>query len=850
MTVLRAVSVALLGAISASGAAAQSSSARDTIEAPGLHYRASGLHQLLLGREYRPLWTTPISVPLLDLGSFAGGLRPVSKGGGQQTKSLLLVGRDGREFFFRSVDKDPSATLPLELRGTVAGRVVRDQTSSAFPTAPLVVDRLLQAAGILHGRPRLYVLPHDQRLGQFESEFAGLLGFLEDRIGGTDTAAAHWGGASEIVTSDTLFARTGRGADDRVDARALLRARLFDILIGDWDRHSDQWVWARFGDSVPRTWVPIPRDRDQAFVKYDGILLSLARTSAPQLTNFGKDYPYIPGATWNGRDLDRRFLVGLEWPDWQKVTAALQASLSDAAIADAVQALPAEHRAIAGEPLAAALRERRDHLPEAAERYYRLLAGQVDVHATGRNETAQLIRRREGQVELTLSQREGRNSREPYFRRTFDPDATQEVRVYLGDGDDRVHVSGPGGGGPTLRILGEAGRDELIDSSRSGREKFYDDTGAPGRSLGFSSKVDRRPYTAPRKNEEELPPRDWGKRWIPTTWASYGPDIGLFIGGGRTLTVYGFRKDPYASRHRFRAGIATGPKTYRVDYRGDFRRENSRTHGEILVRASGVDVISFHGFGNDIPAPGDNSFYRVTQDAFGLHPSAAFSLGSKSDLAVGPLLKYASTDDRPDRFLATLGDLYGGGNFGEIGGALTLRHDSRDRPHAATRGVFLELGGSIYPAVWDVDSLFGEVHGEARTYLSANAPLEPTLALRVGGKKLWGQYPFFEAASIGGVSTVRLGRVNRYAGDASAYGSAELRLALTRFELVLPTQLGVFGLADVGRVFFAGESSDTWHSAFGGGLSLSYLERAYTFSVALAAGDERTAVYVQAGFGF
>jgi outer membrane protein assembly factor BamA len=314
--------------------------------------------------------------------------------------------------------------------------------------------------------------------------------------------------------------------------------------------------------------------------------------------------------------------------------------------------------------------------------------------------------------------------------------------------------------------------------------------------------------------------------------------------------VYGFRKDPYASRHRFRAGIATGPKTYRVDYRGDFRRENSRTHGEILVRASGVDVISFHGFGNDIPAPGDNSFYRVTQDAFGLHPSAAFSLGSKSDLAVGPLLKYASTDDRPDRFLATLGDLYGGGNFGEIGGALTLRHDSRDRPHAATRGVFLELGGSIYPAVWDVDSLFGEVHGEARTYLSANAPLEPTLALRVGGKKLWGQYPFFEAASIGGVSTVRLGRVNRYAGDASAYGSAELRLALTRFELVLPTQLGVFGLADVGRVFFAGESSDTWHSAFGGGLSLSYLERAYTFSVALAAGDERTAVYVQAGFGF
>jgi outer membrane protein assembly factor BamA len=263
-----------------------------------------------------------------------------------------------------------------------------------------------------------------------------------------------------------------------------------------------------------------------------------------------------------------------------------------------------------------------------------------------------------------------------------------------------------------------------------------------------------------------------------------------------------------------------------------------------------VDVISFHGFGNDIAAPADNSFYRVTQDAFGVHPSLVFGLGRRSEIQLGPLLKYASTDNRPERFLASLGELYGTGNFGEVGGELSLRHDSRDRPTAATRGVLLELGGTVFPAVWDVDSVFGEIHGEARTYFSLRGPLEPTLALRAGGKKLWGRYPFFEAAFIGGASTVRVGRVNRYAGDASAYGSAELRLALARFELILPTQLGVFGLADAGRVFLEGESSDTWHTAFGGGLSLSYLQRAYTFSVALAAGDERTAVYVQAGFGF
>jgi hypothetical protein len=287
-----------------------------------------------------------------------------------------------------------------------------------------------------------------------------------------------------------------------------------------------------------------------------------------------------------------------------------------------------------------------------------------------------------------------------------------------------------------------------------------------------------------------------------------------------------------------------------VDYRGEFQRENSPSHVEALLRASGVDVISFHGFGNEIGAPGENEFYRITQDAFGLHPSFVFALDGRTRFRIGPAVKYVSTDRRPDRFLATLGDIYGSGNFGEIGGGLSFLHDSRDRPEAATRGVVFEIGGTVYPPIWDVDSTFGEVHAEAATYLSARIPLQPTLALRVGGKKLWGRYPFFESATIGGASNVRLGRVNRYAGDAAAYGSAELRLSLTELTLVLPAHLGVFGLADVGRVFLEGESSDKWHSAAGGGIWISYLNRAYTFSLAIASGEERTGLYAQAGFGF
>jgi hypothetical protein len=97
VSILRSVGTSLVAAMVAAALSAQTPRASDdTVLAPGPHYRAGGLHRFLLGPEYRPLWTTPISVPLLDLDTLAGGLRAVSKGGGLQTKSLLLVARRSR----------------------------------------------------------------------------------------------------------------------------------------------------------------------------------------------------------------------------------------------------------------------------------------------------------------------------------------------------------------------------------------------------------------------------------------------------------------------------------------------------------------------------------------------------------------------------------------------------------------------------------------------------------------------------------------------------------------------------------------------------------------------------------
>ena len=130
--------------------------------------------------------------------------------------------------------------------------------------------------------------------------------------------------------------------------------------------------------------------------------------------------------------------------------------------------------------------------------------------------------------------------------------------------------------------------------------------------------------------------------------------------------------------------------------------------------------------------------------------------------------------------------------------------------------------------------------------LYAKGP-RPTLAFRVGGARVWGDYPFMNAAFIGGGATVRSLRYNRYAGDASVYGGAELRLRLARTSALLASDLGVMGLVDVGRVFLEGESSDTWYPGYGGGIWLAFLNGRTRATVSVAGGQGSARFYFNFG---
>src|SRR6266702_3352374 len=260
---------------------------RQVVIAPA--YKKGGIERCLWGADYRALWTAPITVEVLDLKTFAGGLKPLFRVGGQETKGLAMKGADGRDYTFRGIDKDPTQILPEELRDTWARSIVQDQIAAQHPAAPFIADELMAAAGILRTAQRLMVMPDDPALGEFRKDFAGLVGQVYEYAAGKSDRNPGFEGATEILKHDEFYKRIESDPTNRADARALLKARLLDIMIGDFDRHRDQWRWAKLPGK--EQWQPIPDDRDQAFCRYEGLVLALARPRVPILQNYSDHYP-------------------------------------------------------------------------------------------------------------------------------------------------------------------------------------------------------------------------------------------------------------------------------------------------------------------------------------------------------------------------------------------------------------------------------------------------------------------------------------------------------------------------------------------------------------------------------
>ncbi|SFH37115.1 hypothetical protein [Pontibacter chinhatensis] len=445
----------------------------------GRHYDRSGFHRFFWGDHHRPLWTTPVKLPVFKLEAVNGGLQVVKKGGGYQTTSFQLQDRQGRLYAFRSLDKDPKEVVSPFWQGTFVTNVLRDQTSAANPFGALVVPPLASAVGVYHPNPKLYyVAATDTSFGEFSQLVQGKVFMLEEKYDSpTDITPVFSSAVVNFEDSEDALRKRFLSNSYHFNQEAIARARLLDLLIGDWDRHKGQWDWAVTAQGADTTYFPVPKDRDQVFLKMnDGVIpfIATSKLLGRKFHTFDHDFSDVKAYMLNAAFIDERLLHELSREDWRRVAQEMQQQLTEAVIDKAVNELPQPIYTLVGPEMARNLKSRRDLLPKAAAQMYAILAKKVTIPGSDAPEQFAVRRLGDGDVEVIVTRpATGAALARQLYKRIFKRGETEEIILHGLAGDDEFILSGQADESIFVTIYGGLGEDEITDnSSVSGWKKY------------------------------------------------------------------------------------------------------------------------------------------------------------------------------------------------------------------------------------------------------------------------------------------------------------------------------------------------------------------------------------------
>src|SRR5436190_290574 len=730
----------------------------------GTQYAASGWKRMWWGDHYRKEWVTPVSFPVLHISTAYGGLKPLKAGGGHETKTLRLISSDGKEYVLRTVDKSADVLVPDYLKGTAVNDLVNDQVSTANPYSPLAIPRLADALHLMHANPQIYFVAEDPSFGEFGSVFANRLCMLEERPSGKGWEHSDaFGNADDIVNTDDLLEKVFASSKNKVDQQAFLKVRLFDMVINDWDRHEDQWVWALREGDKENVYVPIGRDRDEAFTKSDGIALwVLCRPwGLRPLKNFTPTVKDVKGINFSGRNLDRQFLNEVPKEQWTSTINAIQTGLSDQALENGVKAMPPEANQFSGETIVKRLKQRRDNLSHFGMKYYSALAKRVTINGSAKDESFIIDVTGKNEVSITGLRR---SSQDTFYHRLFHKTETKQINIYGLAGEDQFIVRGNERNPFTIRVIGGDGKNEYKaeEGKISGKKvKVYD-------SL-LTDKIAKQTFKEKRwdtlyhyrRNSVKY---DW---YIPLIIPGYNADDGFSIGLGILYRKQTWGKRPYGWTQQFVVNYATATQAVGFEYAGLFKQAFGKLDFDLNAFFKGPRyTFRFYGLGNETDLNNHNrSFFTVKANDFYVSPGISRTW-DKTYFRLGLQYEAVEVLEDPTKFINTTpppnidSSIFSVQHFIGVNGKWNF-FTAKDLRYP-TSGLHLTAGFSYLNNVdQSTDQL--KLHGSVGFYYTFFNRL--TFAHRTGGEANFGKYYFYHAATIGMEQTLRGFWKSRFTGE-------------------------------------------------------------------------------------
>ncbi len=788
-----------------------------TIAASNDFKKVSGLKKIFMGENYRPEWAVPVNMKVFNLKK--GGFTITSLGGGNQTKSLHLEDRRGKKWVLRSLNKNPQA-IPENFKGTIAEELAAEMNSSSHPYAALAIPGMAKALGVTTAKPELFFIPDDPALGLYRPLFANNVCILEERDATADS--------SDTRTTAKLFSKMLEDNDHQPIQPLVLKARLLDIMIGDFDRHLDQWRWGTIDTGRGRMYYPIPRDRDQAFFYSDGLLMKIASGGLlPFLKGFRNTIPKVNWLGYTARDFDRIFMTNIDAATWKNSITEVQQQLSDSVIRNSVKNMPPEAFAINGEKIISKAISRRNLLTTEAMKYYRFLSQKVNVIGSNEKEYFKVSSNADGLQVIVYSKRKGFDTSFVMYNRIFKIGETKEIRLYGLNDDDVFEVDSTVSTRIKLRIIGGKGNDTYTIKGKA--ETLLYDLKSEGNKITEGSHAKNRFAALQPVNERNLFGFKYNATHLPQFNLGYNKDDGLLVGAGIARRTYGFRNLPYASDQKLSALYSVDRKAVQLKYAAEFNHITRNIDLVVKAGYSSAALTNYFGLGNNtlIRKDVNETYYQSRHKILQAEIMLRKRISDIFHIKYGPY--FMQYQNRYADNINTIFGKQGASGFDSArlfsrksyaGFKSSFTIDNRNHEFYPTRGMYWNNELTATKGLLKTSNNFVSYKTDMAIYASWTEKAGLVTILKFGGGKIFSKnYEFFQAMTIGSGNDLAGFRKNRFAGRSSLYTGIEFRLKL--FDVnsyILPGTVGITGFYDAGRVWQRGEHSSQWHTAFGGGV--------------------------------
>ncbi len=315
-----------------------------------------------------------------------------------------------------------------------------------------------------------------------------------------------------------------------------------------------------------------------------------------------------------------------------------------------------------------------------------------------------------------------------------------------------------------------------------GKTYFYDSGKNTSVAEGPGTWYDDFNWPEPKDDLEKYEPRqlDRGHNWLPVPIIGLNTDYGLIIGGGVQLNKYNFREVPQEYMQQITLSYATRFGNFAAAYEADFYSALRGGRLNLLVEFTEQFVSRYFGYGNETTYDKNlenSDYYKIDQELVTLFPTMFYNFNERVLGSFGISFIQTKTSLENDTLLSDFKyEDYGIGKISPFGIHLGLELDGRNSQHYPTEGYFMKFNGRLFPEIFSDPEGFYYAGFDLRSYFTPEFSSFATLALRAGGNKVFGKYPFFAGATLGGKNNLRGYNDHRFSGDAALFGQAELRL--------------------------------------------------------------------------